>query len=89
MAATQLHSPGLSGLSYESGNTSTPEIVILPLEETAQRIRRLFLNSIAYVCDYKKGGTTTTAAALCDAPSGLALKLACNNKYPKKKFEDL
>ena len=60
-----------------------------PPEKNSQRIRRSFLNSVAYICDYKKGGATTSAAAFQSTQYGLVLRLACNDSLPKEKFEGL
>ena len=60
-----------------------------PPEKIPQRIQRSFLNSIAYICDYKKGGATTSAAAFQVTQHGLVLRLACNDSLPKEKFESL
>lgn len=42
-------------------------------------LRRSFVDSIAYICDYKKGGDTVTAAALQREPAGVTIWLAANN----------
>ena len=60
-----------------------------PPEKHSQRIQRSFLNSVAYICDYKKGGSTTSAAAFQNTRYGPVLRLACNDSLPKEKFEDL
>ncbi|KAL8686704.1 MAG: hypothetical protein Q9218_006924, partial [Villophora microphyllina] len=41
-------------------------------------IRRSFLDAVAYICDYEKGGKTCTAAALQNSDSQLTLWLTAN-----------
>ncbi|KAI1334505.1 hypothetical protein F5Y15DRAFT_287442 [Xylariaceae sp. FL0016] len=49
-----------------------------PSSDDSSEIRRKFLDSFAYLCDYKKGGATVTAAALQKLPCGNILWLAAN-----------
>jgi hypothetical protein len=41
-------------------------------------LRRSFIDSIAYICDYEKGRDTVTAAALQREPVGVTVWLAAN-----------
>ena len=43
-----------------------------------QDLRRDFLDSLAYTCDYEKGGDTVTAIALESRPAGLIYWIASN-----------
>jgi hypothetical protein len=47
-----------------------------PLDHTLPKLRRRFLNELAYVCDYKKGGDTVTAIFASSCP--LVYHLATN-----------
>lgn len=51
-----------------------PVIPQLQLRE----FRRIFLDQLAYVCDYLKGGDTVTAMALEEQPSGVTFWVASN-----------
>ena len=48
------------------------------------KLRRSFLNSLAYVCDYEKGGTTVTAIALETRPSCVVFWVAANENVKDK-----
>jgi hypothetical protein len=43
-----------------------------------RELRRNFLQQLAYICDYKKGGDTVTAVALEARPSGITYWVAAN-----------
>jgi hypothetical protein len=45
-----------------------------------QELRRNFLEQLAYICDFVKGGDTVTAIALEAHPSGVIYWMASNNK---------
>lgn len=54
----------------------------LPLGEiTAQELRRRLLDSLSYLCDFDKGGDTTTAIGVASTP--LTYFVSCN-KTPKR-----
>jgi hypothetical protein len=60
------------------------------------KLRRSFLNSLAYICDYKRGGTTVTAIALEMRPEGVVFWVAANENvkdevvlFLRKILEDL
>lgn len=57
----------------------------LPLDD----IRRMFLNELAYVCDYDKGGETVTALGLQHTPQGYIFWLASNAGLKTKVIEFL
>ncbi|KAL1382524.1 hypothetical protein HDK64DRAFT_303555 [Phyllosticta capitalensis] len=50
------------------------------------QLRRLFLNHLAYSCDYDKGGETVTAVALEDRPQGPRYWLSAN-EGPREKVK--
>ncbi|KAK8216417.1 hypothetical protein IWZ01DRAFT_480353 [Phyllosticta capitalensis] len=50
------------------------------------QLRRLFLNHLAYICDYDKGGETVTAVALEDRPQGPRYWLSAN-EGPREKVK--
>jgi hypothetical protein len=51
---------------------------------TDQSIRRRLLRNMSYVCDYEKGGDTTTAMALSERPELYTFWVASNVKISKK-----
>lgn len=51
---------------------------------STQRLRRRFLDDLAYFCDYDKGGDTVTAIAIEDRPQGPIFWLASNTKTGAK-----
>lgn len=50
---------------------------------TAQQLRRQFLDELAFLCDYKKGGDSCTAIALGQTPQGYVFWVAAN-KCPER-----
>lgn len=59
-------------------------------KQLPRNVRRSFLDAIAYICDYKKGGKTCTAAALTGTPMNPILWLTVNwqpQTYRKTKPE--
>jgi len=57
----------------------------IPVDEaTPKELRRRFLNSLSYICDYKKGGDTVTAIGAANSP--LRYYVACN-KTPKEEVK--
>lgn len=55
----------------------------LPLDDiTDKELRRRFLNSLSYICDYEKGGDTTTAIGAAGSP--LCYYVASNKTPPEK-----
>lgn len=47
-------------------------------------LRRSFIDSIAYICDYEKGRDTVTAAALQREPVGVTVWLAANTHVKER-----
>lgn len=47
-------------------------------------LRRAFLDSLAYICDFKKGGATVTAVALEMKPAGVVFWVAANESVEDK-----
>jgi hypothetical protein len=48
------------------------------------KLRRSFLNSLAYICDFEKGGATVTAIALEMRPAGVVFWVAANENVKDK-----
>lgn len=48
------------------------------------KLRRSFIDSVAYICDYKKGGDTCTAAAMQEEPDRVTIWLAANTNIKEK-----
>jgi hypothetical protein len=58
----------------------------LPLDDTTDKeLRRRFLNSLSYICDYQKGGDTVTAIGAAASP--LSYYVA-SNKTPGKEVKN-
>jgi len=49
-----------------------------------EELRRSFVDSVAYICDYEKGGDTVTAAAIQKEPAGATIWLAANTNVQAK-----
>lgn len=49
-----------------------------PADLDSFQLRRSFLRHLAYLCDYEKGGDTTTAIALQNTPQGIIYRMASN-----------
>lgn len=64
--------------------TQATHVTIIQPPHDAQTYRRRFLRNLAYVCDYTKGGSTTTAIGLAAQNDGYTFWLASNTK-PKAK----
>lgn len=47
-------------------------------------LRRSFIDSVAYICDFKKGGDTCTAAAMQKEPACVTICLAANTNIKEK-----
>lgn len=47
-------------------------------------LRRAFVDKLAYLCDFKKGGNTITAVALQSCPEGVVVHLATNNHMKRR-----
>ncbi len=61
--------------SEHIGRPSDPNHWILSPTE----LRRAFVDKLAYLCDFKKGGDTITAIALQSLPEGIIIHCATNN----------
>lgn len=59
-----------------------------PLEEPSslnnEKLRRSFVKSLAYLCEYEKGGAQTTAIALQQTPQGVVYWFASNQVIGRK-----
>ncbi|KAI9880178.1 MAG: hypothetical protein M1830_004997 [Pleopsidium flavum] len=53
-------------------------------DSESDELRRLFVDCIAYICDYEKGGDTVTAATLQREPAGVTVWLAANTHVKAK-----
>ncbi len=49
------------------------------LDQDATELRRSFVDKLAYICDFKKGGSTVTALALQKTHQGVTFWLAAND----------
>ncbi|GAB7351725.1 hypothetical protein MBLNU459_g2312t1 [Dothideomycetes sp. NU459] len=52
--------------------------------DAVTELRRRFLNDLAYICDYDKGGDTVTAIALQDTPSAYIFWIVANTDVKKR-----
>jgi hypothetical protein len=77
-----LYTLGRTRGEYSCATLSAHENVChLPLKE----VRRRFLNELAYMCDYDKGGDTVTAIGLESTPQRYVFWVA-SNSCPKRKI---
>jgi hypothetical protein len=58
-------------------------------DPTSQELRRSFTDSLAYACDSRKGGMTTSAALLQQLPQGVVVWLAGNRGVKQNTVTDL
>ncbi|KAF2118104.1 hypothetical protein BDV96DRAFT_620140, partial [Lophiotrema nucula] len=78
-------------LLYTLGRTRGEHTHSVPFDEadtarlSHKDLRRKFLNDLAYMCDYDKGGDTVTAIGLESTPQGHIFWVA-SNKCPKTKI---
>ena len=49
-----------------------------------EELRRSFIDYVAYICDYEKGGDTVTGAAMQKEPAGVTIWLAANTTIKPK-----
>jgi hypothetical protein len=68
----------LHALSPIRGERIKPEIITDDPESNHIQLRRLFTNTVAYICSYKKGPNYVTAAALEKTPQGVVVWLSAN-----------
>ena len=67
------------------GRTRGDHIPRSPLDDSDEpysdewRLRRQFIESLAFICDYKKGGTTVTAVALEETPAATVFWVVSND----------
>jgi len=54
------------------------------LDQDSTELRRSFVDKLAYICDFKKGGSTVTAVALQKTYQGVAFWLAANETVKPK-----
>jgi hypothetical protein len=60
------------------GQVQGDRTFVEPFSGSDQCIRRRFLRNLCYVCDYEKGGDTTTALALAERPDIYTFWVATN-----------
>jgi len=71
-------------LQHVLGPTRGDRIQCEPLDSLDEsdldnwNLRRSFLNHLAYICDFKKGGATVTAIALEQRPAGVVFWIVAN-----------
>jgi hypothetical protein len=77
-------------LQHVLGSTRGPHIACEPLasEDMSElgdcKLRRSFVDQLAYICNFKKGGATVTAVALEQRPAGVVFWVAANDILPDK-----
>jgi len=76
-------------LQHVLGPTRGDRIQCEPLDsldesELDSNLRRSFLNYLAYICDFKKGGATVTAIALEQRPAGVVFWVVANENIKDK-----
>jgi len=76
-------------LQYALGQTRGPHTSSAPVDTQYEEggdhnIRRLLVDSLAYFCDYEKGGGTVTAIALETTPTGRVIFWVAANKLNAK-----
>ena len=75
----------LFALDRVQGDHLYPESNRLPLDDiTDKELRRRFLDSLSYICDYQKGGDTTTAIGAAASPF---CYYVASNKTPQEKVK--
>ena len=79
----------LSSLGQIRGERIKSEASINTLSPNIHKIRRSFVDGIAYICAYEKGPSRVTAAALEKTPQGITVWLAANEKLEKKVIQFL
>jgi hypothetical protein len=77
-------------LQHVLGSTRGPHIACEPLasEDVSKlgdcNLRRSFVDQLAYICDFEKGGATVTAVALEHRPAGVVFWVAANKNLKQK-----
>ena len=74
----------LNALGQIRGKRIKPESDTNSLSPNIQKLRRSFVDGIAYICAYEKGSRRVTAAALEQTPQGITVWLAANEKIEEK-----
>ena len=77
-------------LQHVLGPTRGDRIQCEPLDNLDEseldnwNLRRSFLNQLAYICDFEKGGATVTAIALEQRPTGVVFWVVANENVKEK-----
>ena len=72
-------------LQHVLGPTRGDRIQCEPLDSPDEsNLRRSFLNHLAYICDFRKGGATVTAIALEQRPAGVVFWVVANENVKDK-----
>ena len=74
----------LSALGQMRGERTKSEIITDSLCPNIQKLRRNFVDGIAYICSNENGSKCVTAAAIEKTPQGIVVWLAANKKIGKK-----
>ena len=74
----------LSALGQIRGERTKSEIITDTLCPNIQKLRRYFVDGIAYICSHEKGSKSVTAVAIEKTPQGIVVWLAANKKIGKK-----
>lgn len=69
----------------KKGPSSGPSLTSIPLPDSDKRV---FLDSLAYLCDYEQHGKSVTAVALEQTNGGLLYRFAPNNNECSMKTEE-
>lgn len=79
----------LSALGQIRGQRIKPESDANCISPNIQKLRRSFVDGIAYICAYEKGPRRVTAAALEQTPQGILVWLAANQNIGEKVIQFL
>ena len=77
-------------LQHVLGNTRGSHISVQPPDGQDEseldncKLRRSFIDMLAYICDYQKGGSTVTAIALEETPAAVVFWVAANKNVSQK-----
>ena len=74
----------LSALGQVRGERTKSEIITDTLCPNIQKLRRNFVDDIAYICSNEKGSKCVTAVAIEKTPQGIVVWLAANKNIGKK-----
>ena len=79
----------LNALGQIRGDRIKPESDTNSISPNIHKLRRSFVDGIAYICAYEKGVRRVTAAALERTPEGILIWLAANENIEEKVIQFL